>query len=325
MNNGPSTTVAAVDEAMAWIHHTYVRNPRFAGLFEMYLDKPLMLIHNGGGPNWADETGASRADDSLFTVRYQSFQHELNDHAAHGFWSWMDATLSPVVTYFEEQAEALTVSVGFFSGGGWKKEGAYGRRGGWTLVESFKQAFAHRPRFLEIHQYQEFAGQWEGFGYGPNKDIYVDSYSVEMSDDIEPVSLTAAAYRGDGGWGFYYLNLLRALVDCYQAMESATTVIALDHPGYGATVTGERLPLRWTWVGETPSGFRLIVNGRPRELPLEVTETVLELGELPPGPLEINLVATGTQSRYPLSYTEASLPLSAPLEASSSTVLNYVP
>lgn len=325
LNNGPSTTVEAVNEELAWIHHTYVRNPRFEGLFETYLGKPLMLVHNGGGPSWTDVNGESRVDDTHFTIRYQSFQHEFNDHAEHGFWSWMDATLEPVVTMFEGEPEALTVSAAFFSRGGWKGEGAYGRKGGWTFVEGFKQAFRHRPRFLEIHQYQEFAGQWEGAGYGPGKDLYVDSYSVELSDDIEPVSLTAAAYRGDGGWGFYYLNLLRALVDCYRQAEPETTVLALDHPGYGKTVSGDALPLRWTWVGRAPEGYKLRVNGRVQALPAETEELTLDLADYAPGPLEIDLTAVGTQARYALSYTEAALPAEAPEPATVHTVLRYAP
>ncbi|MBL7645303.1 MAG: hypothetical protein JNK74_03830 [Candidatus Hydrogenedentes bacterium] len=325
LNNGPATTVSAVNECMSWIHHTYVRNPRFAGLFELYQDKPLFLAHSGGGPNWKDATGASRLDESLFTVRYQSFMHEFNDHAAHGFWSWMDATLTPVPTLFEGQPEALTVSSAFFAGTGWKGEGAHSRKGGWTLTESFKSAFQHRPRFLQIHQFQEFAGQWEGGGYGPDRDLYVDSYSVELSDDIEPVSLTAHAYRGEGGWGFLYLNLLRALVDCYHQATPETTVVALDQPGFGQRVSGASLPLRWTWVGKTPSGFELSVNGRKQSFPAEATEAVIELSALPAGPLEIVLTALDTQTRYALSHTEASLPSDNPLPAQAATTLSYTP
>jgi hypothetical protein len=323
LNNGPATTVAAVNEEMAWIYNTYVRNPRFTGLFELYQDKPLFLAHSGGGPNWKDASGASRLDESLFTVRYQSFMHEFNDHADHGFWSWMDATLTPVPTPFEGQPEALTVSSAFFGRTGWKGEGAFGRKGGWTLTESFKTALRHRPRFLQIHQFQEFAGQWEGGGYGPAKDMYVDSYSVELSDDIEPVSLTAHAYRGQGGWGFLYLNLLRALVDCYHQPE--TTVIALDQPGYGQQVSGATLPLRWTWVGKAPSGFELSINGKKQSLPAEAMETSVDLSALPAGPIEIVLTALDTQARYALSHTEASLPSEKLLPATVSTTLLHKP
>ena len=325
LNNGPATTIEAVNEQLSWIHHTYVRNPRFVGLFELYLDKPLLLVHSGGGPDWKDKVGASQLDDTHFTIRYQSFMHELNEHAAHGFWSWMDSTLEPVVTLYNGEAEALTVSSAFFADGGWKKEGAYGRKGGWSFTESFKTAIRHRPRFLEIHQYQEFAAQWEGGGYGPNKDLYVDSYSVELSDDIEPVSLTAHAYRGQGGWGFYYLNLLRALVDCYHQTEPETTVLVMDQPGYGQAISGKTFPLRWTWVGKDPTGFELTVNGGKQRFPLETKEVEIDLSTLPAGALEITLTAADTLARYALSNTEASLPAETLAPATVSTVLVYTP
>ena len=125
----------------------------------------------------------------------------------------------------------------FFPPGGWLSEYAYGRRGGWTYVESFKHALRVKPRFIEIHQFNEFAGQPEGHGYGPNKDVYVDSYSVELSDDIEPVSLTAPAYRGEGAWGFFYLNLTRALAQEWGAHGVTVNCIAPawldDSPGLG--------------------------------------------------------------------------------------------
>lgn len=325
LNNGPATTCAALNEEMAWIYNTYIRNPRFSGLFELYLDKPLFLVHSGGGPGWQDKLGESRVDENLFTVRYQSFMHEYNDHSEHGFWSWMDASLEPVVTPFEGNAEALTVSSAFFAGRGWTGDGAYGRKGGWTFTEGFKSAMKHRPRFLEIHQFQEYAGQWEGGGYGPARDMYVDSYSVELSDDIEPVSLTAHAYRGEGGWGYFYLNLLRALVDCYQQTEPETTVLTLDNPGYGKTITGSILPLRWNWVGVAPNRFELSVNGKKQSFPGDTSETELDLTGLPAGPLEITLTAPETLSRYTLSYTAASKPAEPLSAASVSTVLHYAP
>lgn len=325
LNNGPATTVAAVNEEMDWIHNTYVRNPRFAGLFEMYLEKPLFLVHSGGGPNWKDKNGAALLDDRNFTVRYQSFMHEFSDHAVHGFWSWMDSTLKPVLTSFNGEPEALTVSSAFFGNGGWKGEGAYGRKGGWTLTEGFKTALELRPRFLEIHQFQEYAGQWEGGGYGPEKNMYVDSYSVELSDDIEPVSLTAHAYRGQGGWGFLYLNLMRALVDCYHQAEPETTVLALDHPGYGQSVSGAILPLRWTWVGKAPSGFELTVNGKKQVLTAETSQSDIDLSNMAAGPIDITLTATGTQARYVLSHTEASLPAEKMEPATATVLLVHTP
>ncbi len=324
LNNGPSTTVEAVNEELQWIHSTYVRNPRFAGLFEAYLGKPLLLVHSGGGPQWKDDTGASRVNEADFTVRYQSFQHEFNDHEEHGFWSWMDATLAPVPTMHDGAVEALTVSSAFFAQGGWLKEGAYGRRGGWTFLQGFRVARQHRPRFLQLHQYQEFAGQWEGFGYGPNKDIYVDSYNLEFSDDIEPVSRTAAAYRGDGGWGFYYLNLLRGLVDLYHQETPETTVLVLAHPTDGTEVRGETLDVSWDWLGKEPEGVELRVNGHLIETDPALRHHTLDISEYPSGPMTIDVTAKGTQSRFPLRYERASAPADSMAAASVQAVCTVI-
>ncbi|MCF6284444.1 MAG: hypothetical protein L3K26_04575, partial [Candidatus Hydrogenedentes bacterium] len=324
LNNGPSTTITAVDEELRWIYNTYVRNPRFNGLFEDYLGKPLALVHSGGGPAWKDENGESKLDETLFTLRYQSFQHEFNDHAAHGFWSWMDASLEPVPTMRDGVVEALTVSTAFFAQGGWKQEGTYGRRGGWTFLESFRAALKHRPRFLEIHQFQEFAGQWEGYGYGPSRTIYVDSYNVEFSDDIEPVSRTAAAYRGKGGWGFYYLNLMRALVDCYHQAEPETTVVVLSNPTDGSTLSGDQFDIAWDWLGKEPSGMELRVNNKRIEIDPLVPHHSLDLSPYPAGPLTISVTATGTVARYPLSYTQASPPSDTMRPATTQVVCTVV-
>ncbi len=317
INNGPSTTMGAVNEEIAWIYHNYVRNPRFEGLFQDYLGKPLLLIHNGGGPQWLKDHNQPPPNDEHFTIRWQSFQHEFSDHADHGYWSWMDATLEPVPTYFENQPEALTISTAFFSQGGWKNEGAYGRLGGWTYIEEFKSALKYRPRFIQLHQFQEFAGQYEGGGYGPNKDIYVDSYSVELSDDIEPVSLTTPAYRGDGGWGFLYLNLTRALVDLYRQPVPETTVVAVREPVRGQTVSSDILDVSWNWIGKAPAGFEIAVNGKMVANGLQGTSVQLDLSAFDDGPMHLVLTALGAKSRYALSYTEASLPMDPLVPASA--------
>ena len=139
----------------------------------------------------------------------------------------MDGSLKPTVTYKGDVAECTTVNPACFAENGWKAPEAWGRRDGWTYLESFKTALEHRPRMVMLHQFNEFTGQGS-HGYGPDKDIFVDSYSVEYSDDYEPVSLTAPGFRGDnGGWGFYYLNLTRALVDIYNGQADDVTVMAV--------------------------------------------------------------------------------------------------
>ncbi|MFH1737966.1 MAG: hypothetical protein ABIH23_03075, partial [bacterium] len=309
VQNGPHTTMAAINEEIEWIYHNYIRNPRFQGLFLEYLDKPLLMIINGGGPDWLEKTKQVPVDDSHFTIRWVSSQHQGNHHNEWGYWSWMDGSLEQPVTFYEGKPECLTVSTAFFEGGGWVSEKSYGRRGGWTYVESFKGAYKYRPRFIQLHQFQEFAGQLEGQGYGPNRDIYVDSYSVEFSDDIEPVSLTAPGYRGDGGWGFFYLNLTRALVDLYRQDVPETTVVAVARPARGEIVTRDKIEVAWTSAGKPAESFTIAVNGKTAACNLKGTSAALDLSKLKDGPMRLVLTAEGTQSRYPLSYTEDSLPL----------------
>ena len=315
LNNGPETTVQAISEELAWIHHNYVRNPRFAGLFVEYLGKPLVLIHNGAGPGYFADPARGQVDETYFTVRWQSSQLQIGHQNEQGYWSWMDGSLEPMLTLYEGQPEALTVSTAFFAGGGWLGPEAYGHRGGWTYIESFKAALKQRPRFVELHQFNEFAGQPEGQGYGPNHDVYVDSYSVELSDDIEPVSLTAPAYRGDGGWGYLYLNLTRALVDLYRQDPMATTVVAVSRPAWREVVTGDKLEVVWTWAGREPVGFAISLNGRTVAEHLTGTTATVDLRDVPDGPVTLRLTAEGTQARYLLSHTSDSLPLAEAVPA----------
>ena len=63
----------------------------------------------------------------------------------------------------------------------------------------------------------------------------MDSYSVEYSDDYEPVSLTAPGFRGDnGGWGFYYLNLTEA----FTGEDGYLTADYAQNDGIHLTVAG---------------------------------------------------------------------------------------
>ena len=59
----------------------------------------------------------------------------------------------------------------------------------------------------------------------------MDTYNVEFSDDIEPVSLTVPGYRGDqGGWGYYYLNLPQTLMALYRGQADDCTLLAVTAP-----------------------------------------------------------------------------------------------
>jgi hypothetical protein len=315
LNNGPYTTVEAVNEEMAWAYDAYVRNPRFKDLFVMVEGKPLILVFNGGGPGWLEGRAEHPIDESQWTVRWCSSQHQGSKDNEKGFWSWMDGTLKQPVTRRDGKAEALTVSAGFFAGGGWLAKDAYGHRNGWTYVESFRGALKHRPSFIQLHQFQEYAGQPEGQGYGPNHDIYVDSYSAELSDDIEPVSLTTPAYRGNGGWGYLMQNLTKALVDLYRQPEPVTTVVAIGAPLRGDTVRGDSLDVMWTSLGKEPASYTVLLNGKPVAKGLKATRAQLDLRGVPAGPVTLRVRAEGAVMRYLPAYTDDSLRLPRPVPA----------
>ena len=312
VTNGPSTTMTAVNEEIQWIYHNYVRNPRFHDLFLEYLGKPLLIVFNGGGPAWLKNTHQAAVNERYFTIRWMSAQHQASRHNEAGYWTWMDGSLRQPVTLFRGKPEALTVSTAFFDAGGWKAATAFGRRGGWTYVESFKGAFEHRPRFLQLHQFQEFAGAPES-----SQPFYGDSYSVELSDDIEPVSLTTPAYRGNGGWGFHYLNLTRTLVDLYRQKTLETTVLAIAQPARRQIVGEDRVRVQWTWAGKPPAGFSIAINGTTVAHNLRGTEAAVDLTALADGPVLLRLTAEAAQERYPLSWTQDSLPQSPMLPASA--------
>jgi hypothetical protein len=342
LSNGRPATMEALNEELAWIYHNYLRNPRFKGLWQIYEGKPLVVILDTAAiahpqakaeaafriPFFkqtlemsAEELDAFRAaqgpvDDTHFTVRWMSSQNQTTRHHELGYWSWMDGVIDPPVTYRDGVAEAVTVTPSFFNALGWTGPGAYGRRGGATYLETFKVALRHRPKVVLLHQFNEYSGQPEGQGYGPERNIYVDTYSVELSDDLEPVSPTAPGFRGDrGGWGFYYLNLTRALMDLYRGKAGDSTLLAVSNPLRGAAVSGTSLQVSWSVIGAPTSAFTLAVDGRPIREHVPGLTAEISLEGLTKGPHLLTVLAEGARTRYPLSWTELDDPLQSPVPA----------
>jgi len=313
LDNGPTTTMTAVNEEIQWIYENYVQNPRYQGLWLSHEGKPLILVFNGGGP--AIRANQPPVDDSHFTVRWMASQLQINRLDREGYWSWMDGTIHPIPTFYKGYAEALTVTPAFFAEGGWTYPKARGRRGGVTYLEEFATALEHRPRFLIINQWNEFAGQPEGDGYGPKRDQYVDCYSAELSNDIEPTSLNLPAYRSKGGWGFYYLNLTRALVDLFHQKSPETTLLAISSPAKGALVADPALKVEWTAIGRRPPGFTLALDGHVVARSLQNASHTLDLQKVPEGRHVLSLRAEGAVTRYRLSPILEDAPLRTPVPA----------
>jgi hypothetical protein len=228
-----------------------------------------------------------------------SSQNQVTRHHELGHWSWMDGSLEPMVTFRDGQAEAITVTPSFFAEYGWTAPEAYGRRGGWTYLESFKYALEHRPRVIMLHQWNEYHGQQEGQGRGPDGNVYTDTYSVEFSDDLEPISPTLPGYRGVEPYGFYYLNLTRALMDIYRGEAGDVTLMAL----HVADSAGGNLMLEWSTLGVPPESFTVLVDGS-----VKVEETFdkgcsILISGLTPGKHKVAVKANGAGTRYELSMT----------------------
>jgi len=327
ISNGPPATMVAMNEQLDWIWQNYVLNPRFKGLFQDYDGKPLIIILDTGAIGHKKGTAKSAftvpffeqtlamkeqeldnfrkaqgpIDDTNFTIRYMSSQNQLTRHHELGYWSWMDGQLEPLVTYLNGNPEAITVTPAFFGPLGWTAADSYGRRGGTTYLESFKYAIKSRPRVIFLHQFNEFAGQAEGHGLGKNHDIYLDEHSMEFSDDFEPVSLTAAGARDKtGGWGFYYLNLTRALMDIFHNKDNNSTLLA-------ATITEaseKSVKLNWSVAGEMPENFTVTVGDKVLFEDLSAMSCEIPVQELSKGINTITITANGVHTHYALSKTE---------------------
>ena len=200
VTNGPSTTMTAVNEEIQWIYHNYVRNPRFHGLFLEYLGKPLLIVFNGGGPAWLKNTHQAAVDERYFTIRWMSAQHQASQHNKPDTGrGWTEAFGSRSLCS-SGKPEALTVSMAFFDG---RLEGgtAFGRRGRLDVRGVVQPPSSIGRGSSSCTNSRSLRGAEES-----SQPFYGDSYSVELSDDIEPVSLTTPAYRGNGGWGFHLLE-----------------------------------------------------------------------------------------------------------------------
>jgi hypothetical protein len=327
ISNGPPATMVALNEQLEWIYQNYVLNPRFKGLFQVYDGKSLMIILDTGAVGNKKGTAKSAfrvpffkqtlslseneldvfrraqgpVDASHFTVRWMSSQNQVTLHHELGYWSWMDGQLEPLVTYKDGKAEAITVTPAFFEPLGWTAPNSYGKRGGTTYLESFNFALKSKPRVIFLHQFNEFAGQTEGHGLGEKHDIYLDEHSLEFSDDFEPVSLTAGGSRDmTGGWGFYYLNMTRALMDIFNGKDQNSTLLA----AYISEKTDKSVKISWSVSGVAPVNYTVTLGDKV--IVKETTEKfcVIPMENLSNGLQTVKITANNVHSYYPLSTTE---------------------
>jgi hypothetical protein len=311
LENGVRTTTTAINEQNQWVADNYLKNARYNGLWLTHEGKPLIVVFNGSGPKALEGQPPVRSSD--FTVRWMASQLQGNHFEKAGYWSWMDGVPHPIPTYHNGKAEALTVTPAFFGDGGWTAAPAMARRGGATFAEQFRYARTIRPRFLIINQWNEFAGQPIGGGYGEQHDVFVDSYSVPLSNDIEPTSTTMRGYRGDLGYGFFYQNLTRALIAYYHGDAASDTILTVAAPDRNTTVKGESLAVEWHAIGRPATSYSVELDGRTVAANAHGTKADVSLKGLKPGAHRLTVRANGATTHFPLSTTREDLPLARPV------------
>ncbi len=189
------------------VHRAFVASPRFQGLFQGFLGRPLLPVYTGPTgeppPDWTDPR---------FTVRWVNAFEEVTHANAYGAWSWIDR--QPQVVYrsvlqggtMGRVAEAVTVAAGYPGSGApasWLAPDAGPRRHGATYLAQWSVAFAARPEVVLLCQWNEFRTP--------------DQYDAEHSNDMEPTALHGWGVNGSGGWGYYYLGLTRTLTTAFKA------------------------------------------------------------------------------------------------------------
>jgi hypothetical protein len=186
-------------------------------------------------------------------------------------------------------------------GNHWLDPRAVGRDHGAPYLESWKVAFENRPKFIQIHQWNEYAEQ----------------YNLDFSDDLEPTQMDACGERVCGGWGYYFVNLTRAQISLYRGQTPDITVLALSGPFQPAAVNAKQLPLTWNVLGKQPDSYTLQLDGRTVAENIHGNQYVLDLSHSRPGRHRVTLVANGAHTYFDLAPEKLTVKSKAPLAVTS--------
>ena len=330
---GSPADMARINKIVQWTTTNFFSKPEFKNLWLYYHGKPLLTILYFPGRPCEDlehvlhRTPLQAPD---WTIRWMASQLQDNHAERCGMWSWMDGSIRQVVTNYNGIPEETVVTPASFPltvapDGGWLGSLAVGKDHGTPYLESWKVVFESRPKFIQIHQWNEFSGQGKGDGAGPKHNIYGDEYSPELSDDIEPTKVNGCGYRGCGGWGYYYMNLTRALISLYRATTPDITVMALSAPFNPAAVKTVQLNLHWVILGKQPVGFQLLLDGKLIARNIHGESHVLNLSGVTPGKHTVTLVAIGAHTYFDLDPLKMAVRSPTPVPVESTIEFRYAP
>ena len=344
LQNGPPVPdgMKRLNGIIAWIKSNYLDKPEYKNLWLRYEGKPLLtILYFPSDPcaRLKTDLAKSKLEAPEWTVRWMASQLQYNHADACGMWSWMDGDIAQVLTRNDGKPEEVVVTPACFQlpSKGWRDPTATGRDHGAPYIDSWRVAFDARPTFIQIHQWNEFAGQKEGEGMpddywpkdakkqSPKTQIYGDEYNLDLSDDMEPTRMDECAYRGCGGWGYYYMNLTKALISLYRAETPDATVMALSGSLQPISSQGSHMLLRWSVLGNRPHSYTLSIDGRTIVADLRFSDYNLDASTLSPGKHRITLVAEGAKAYYDLDPSKIATKSNVPLPVTSSIEFTYPP
>ncbi len=304
----PPFSMAALNEEMQFVHDAFITNPKYAGLFVMYQGKPLATVLSVLPDAQLLKQGA--VDTTNFTIRWEW----VNVADRPGWWSWTDAYLPPTTAYFHGRAESLSVTPAFAAGTGWKDPKSLGKCGGSTWVRGFQEALSRRPAFLFLHQFNEWGEQ----------------YDTELSDDFEPAALAGLGAGRTGmeggagpGWGFYYLNLARALVQIYHGQAPESTVLTAASPLRNSVVSGTSVIVTWQAIGKAVPSYSVSLDGTVQASRIHGNSCDLSLAGVSRGGHTVTVRADGALTRFSLSWTKDDEPTEKTTGCSVSVPFTY--
>ena len=152
----------------------------------------------------------------------------------------------------------------------------------------------------------------------------VTSTTWSLATTLSPRKLDQCAYRGCGGWGYYYMNLTTAILSLYREATPDITVLALSAQ-YQPVVRKREFPLAWRTLGKNPKSYTLELDGHVVADKLTGNSYTLSLSAIPPGKHHITLTAHGVHTYFDLSPSKLATRSSRPLPVTSEIEFTYSP
>lgn len=121
---------------------------------------------------------------------------------------------------------------------------------------------------------------------------------------MEPTSLSVVGYRSwRGGWGFLYVNLLRALRDLINGLPDVN-LLQIGSPEREETVNSSLIPMNWTFIGtknENTILYSISIDNKVVASDIRGTSYNLTLPGIPQGKYTLLVEAVDVKTKYPIS------------------------